>query len=102
MSWLDSIPGMRRQAALSAAFRAVYDTRDGKEVLDFLMREGGLLESPFVLGGTEGATAFNAGKHFIAVEIAKRLGFRAEQVIQAGERWEQQRLEAAAEQDEDE
>jgi hypothetical protein len=73
VSLLDRVPSLQRRSKVSQAFKAVYETPEGKLILNHLLTHCGMLDSSYVSGAGD-MTVFNEGKRFVGLEIAKRLG----------------------------
>lgn len=58
------------RAALGEAYRRLYETSDGKLVLDDIMRQGGMIDDVFVGGATD-VTAYNSGKRALALHVLR-------------------------------
>lgn len=62
----------KEAAALVQAYRAVFSTPAGKDVLADILTRGGMVASSFAAGDPH-MTAFNEGKRRLALEIIERL-----------------------------
>lgn len=70
----------KERAALIHAYRAVFDTPAGREVLADILTRGNLVETSFV-PGDQHTTAFNEGKRRLALEIIERLNVNPEALL---------------------
>lgn len=58
------------RAALGEAYRRLYETPDGKLVLDDIMAQGMVIDDVFVGGATD-VTAYNAGRRALALHVLR-------------------------------
>ena len=70
----------KEQAALVGAYRAVFGTIQGRDVLADILTRAGMVGSSFVPGDPH-ATAFNEGKRRLALEIIERLNVNPDRLL---------------------
>ena len=85
------IPALRRRAALSHAYHRVYDTPEGKMMIDDLLRKSGLLETAHEPGDAA-TTSFRDGRRSMGLEILQALRWTEGELVKLAQEQTAERL----------